>query len=449
MRTFRGAGWLLGAGIVTLCVQSARAEDPSVKELQRQLKAMQAQLQQLQDKMQKQQQLIDKLSAEKGAPVSETPVAAAAAATPPEEKLKQEITEQVERDIQPALSAANKTFPSQFNPAIGLIIDTVASYQEHGGGNFEFRTAELGLSASVDPFVRGYAILNFGPDEVEAEEAALVTTSLPYNLALKGGRFFADFGRLSKFHDHDLPFVNRPIVLDEYVGGESQADGVEGSYLLPLNQYVTVTAGAYNKMGAANSRVDNLGPRPLSEFTYLVHPTTFISLNDANSVDVGVSYAYTPRVDSFSVDNVEFLRDGKLRNLGGIDITYRYIPLGQASYRGLVWGTEVLLNHETWNTGTDLAPDFTPETAVGLYSYVEPRIWRWLYAGFLFQWVQSIDRQSPDTLAYAPYLTMWASEFQRIRLQYQYLDAPGNHESQFFLQWTGILGSHVHGFRDR
>ena len=66
-------------------------------------------------------------------------------------------------------------------------------------------------------------------DGVEVEEAAIVTTSLPYNLTVKGGRFFADFGRLSKFHDHDLPFVNRPQVLDKFVGGESQADGVEAS----------------------------------------------------------------------------------------------------------------------------------------------------------------------------------------------------------------------------
>src|SRR5439155_524277 len=139
-----------------------------------------------------------------------------AAAPPPaataadEERLKRQVTEQVLRRMQPALAAANKTFPSQFNPAIGLILDNVFSYSEKDRGNFEFRAAELGLSASVDPFARGYAIITGSPDGFEVEEAAIVTTSLPYNLTLKGGRFFADFGRLSKFHDHDLPFVNRP-----------------------------------------------------------------------------------------------------------------------------------------------------------------------------------------------------------------------------------------------
>jgi len=63
--------------------------------------------------------------------------------------------------------------------------------------------------------------------------------------------------------------------------------------------------------------------------------------------------------------------------------------------------------------------------------------------------LQPINGQGGDTLAYSPYLTLWASEFQRLRAQYQYLSAPGAHESQFFLQWTAIIGSHVHGFRDR
>jgi len=46
-------------------------------------------------------------------------------------------------------------------------------------------------------------------------------------------------------------------------------------------------------------------------------------------------------------------------------------------------------------------------------------------------------------------LTMWLSEFNRLRLQYTRLEQPGLHENEFFLQWTVILGSHVHSFKDR
>jgi hypothetical protein len=451
-----------GLAAVTVTIACLAAHGQTAEDLQRELKAMKAQLQELQEKMQKQERLIDKLSRQKaaatpaqpaqGAAPAPTPPAAAAteaAPSPEQEQLERRVTEDVVRKIQPSLSAANKTFPSQFNPAIGFIIDTVGSYGEHERGNFEFRSGELGISANIDPFARGFAIINGTNDGIEVEEAGIVTTSLPYNLTVKGGRFFADFGRLSKFHDHDLPFVNRPLVLDRFIGGESQGDGVEVSYLSPLSQYLTLTLGAYNKLGAENQRVDNTVPRDLSKFTYLARPATFISLTDANSIDLGATYAYTPKVDTFTLDGVDQIRDGKSRHLAGIDVTYRYTPLSQAQYRGLIWGTEVLYNREDPNVGDTDTPVFRRTDAFGLYSYAEARLTRRYYFGFLFDFAQDTNRLQGDTKAYSPYFTIWFSEFQRFRLQYTYLDAPTNHENQFFVQWTAVLGSHVHGFRDR
>jgi hypothetical protein len=424
---------------VLALARPARTEEPSVEQLQRDLQALKRQMQQMQEMINKQEQTIDKLTAKKGAP-------AAAPVATDEERLKDEVAEKVARKLQPTLASLNKTFPSQFNPAIGLIIDSAFSSKDNERANFEFRSAELGVSANIDPFARGYAILNGTPDGFEVEEAAIVTTSLPYNLTVKGGRFFADFGRLSKFHDHDLPFVNRPLVLDEFIGGESQADGVEASYLVPISQYLTLTAGAYNKVGAENDRADNGQPRDFSKFTYLGRAATFLNLNDENSIDLGGSYAYTHKVD---------MDDGRERQLAGVDLTYRYVPLSQASYRGLVWGSEALLNREDRPKGgfpdepTDEPLVFERRDAIGLYSYVEARLTRRYYPGFLFDYVQDIDGVQPSTRAYSPYFTIWASEFQRLRFQYTYLDAPGNHENQFFVQWTAVLGSHVHGFRDR
>lgn len=428
----------------------ALAEDPSVEDLKRDLQAMKRQLQQMQETIRKQDEAIAKLSARRqtaNAPEAAAPQGAATATTvADQDRLKNEIAEKVARDLQPKFMSLNKTFPSQFNPAIGLILDNVFSSKTNERANFEFRSAELGVSASIDPFARGYAILNGTNDGFEVEEAAIVTTSLPYNLTVKGGRFFADFGRLSKFHDHDLPFVNRPLVLDQYVGGESQGDGVEVSWLTPLPQYLTLTAGWYNKMGAENDQVSNSDPRNYSEFTYLGRAATYFNLNDENGIDLGGSLAYTPRVQK---------NDNSRRYLAGADLTYRYTPLSQASYRGLIWGTEVLFNREAQPFGgfpeepTDEPLVFRQHDAVGLYSYVEARLTRRFYPGFLFDYVQDATGVEPSTRAYSPYLTIWASEFQRLRLQYTYLDQPGDHENQFFVQWTAVLGSHVHGFRDR
>ncbi len=463
-RVHRRWGAAALAAVLAMGARRVRAEDVPIEQLRRELRDMQGQLEKLQEQIKKQQQVIDKLSAgQQQAPAAAPPPAATAA---DEERLKRQVTEQVLRRMQPALAAANKTFPSQFNPAIGLILDNVFSYSEKDRGDFEFRAAELGVSASVDPFARGYAIITGSPDGFDVEEAAIVTTSLPYNLTLKGGRFFADFGRLSKFHDHDLPFVNRPNALDRFIGGESQADGVELSYLVPLPQYLTLTAGAYNKLGAENDRVSNTAPRDFSQFTYLGRAATFLNLNDANSIDLGTSYAYTPEV---KLDN------GASRHLAGVDLTYRYIPLSQASYRGLIWGSEFLYNQEdrpvggfpaaepalSLARGLGLPPAapavadppaslvFKRRDAASFYSYLEARLSRRFHPGFLFDWVQDVDHVTGDTKGYSPYLTIWASEFQRFRLQYTRLDAPEGHDNQFFLQWTVILGSHVHGFRDR
>ncbi len=447
--------------------------------LKHRLAEIEALTRQQQEMIRKQDAVIRKLSGQQPPPVAAPTTTAAPAAPTPEtktadeERLQRQVTENIMRRIQPSLLAANKTFPAQFNPAIGLIIDNVFSYSNHDRGNFEFRAAELGLSANVDPFVRGYAIITGAPDGFEVEEAAIVTTSLPYNLTLKGGRFFADFGRLSKFHDHDLPFVNRPIVLDRFVGGESQADGVELSYLVPIPQYLTLTGGAYNKLGAENDRADNAVARDFSKFTYLGRAATFINLTDEHSLDLGTSYAYTPEVAS---------EDSGARHLAGVDLTFRYLPLSQASYRGLIWGTELLYDQEDRPLGGFPAADaalvsplarglgfardlmqpgvapvaavaapltFRRRDATGAYSYVEARLSRRYYPGFLFDWSQDIDHVTGDTKAYSPYLTVWMSEFQRLRFQYTRLEAPNDHDNQFFLQWTVVLGSHVHGFRDR
>src|SRR5206468_504917 len=84
----------------------------------------------------------------------------------------------------------------------------------------------------------------------QLESAAALTTALPWNLTAKGGRFFADFGRLPKYHQDALPFVNFPLAIERMIGGESQADGAELYYLFPTPFFLRATLGGMNKIGA-------------------------------------------------------------------------------------------------------------------------------------------------------------------------------------------------------
>jgi len=236
-------------------------------------------------------------------------------------------------------------------------------------------------------------------------------------------------------------------VLDRYVGGESQSDGVELNYLVPMKQYLTLTGGWYNKMGADNDRVSNTKPREFSQFTYMGRANTYFNLADAHGVDLGVSDAYTPKV---------VVDESHSRNLLDVDLTYRYTPLSQSAYRGLIWGSEFLLNSEDrqqnteeTNANPDLPPLFSRVNAFGMYTYLEARLSKVFYPGFMFEYTQDINGVEGAAEGYSPYLTMWASEFQRFRLQYTHLSQPGGDDDQFFIQWTAVLGSHVHSFRDR
>jgi hypothetical protein len=239
---------------------------------------------------------------------------------------------------------------------MGLVLDAVAGDTRERRGFFDFRSAELNFMASVDPFANLYAVINGTEDGLEVEEAAFMTTSLPYNLAVRGGRLFANFGRLPHWHDHELPFVERTTSLDTFMNGESKADGVELIHLFKTPFFMQGTLGAYKSVGAENERLKELDSttgelslaghtngRPWDANTLVQRLFTNAELGDRASVDLGVSNAVTPR--QYYVGGIRQL-DPSPRWLSGVDVTFRYEP-GQANQQGrILWGTEVFRNDE-------------------------------------------------------------------------------------------------------
>jgi hypothetical protein len=346
---------------------------------------------------------------------------------------------QVEKSVQ-GMQAA----PGALNPAVGLVLDATAEHRAKTGGDFNFRAAELGLAASVDPFARMYSFITGSKEGVEVEEAAAITTSLPWNLTAKGGRFFADFGRLPKNHPHEYAFVNTPLSIERMVGGESKADGVELNYLFPTPFFLRATLGGYNKIGEENERLDEAKSRAWSRFTYLGRLHTYLDIADQHSVELGSSLAYTPSV-RLAADS-----SGGGRTLTGIDLTYRYQPLGSIVYQGLTWGSEFYTNSERF-----LLDDVAKRRqSYGGYSYGEFKLNKNWSTGFLFDYAPSIESPGKKTMGYSPFLTWNISEFNRLRFQYSYLsdrvrEDKAESGNQFFLQWTTVIGAHTHGFRGR
>jgi len=72
---------------------------------------------------------------------------------------------------------------------------------------FSLRNAEIAVDGAVDPYFKGFGNIVLKLDknnvtDIELEEAYLLTTSLPGNLQVKAGQFFAAFGRQNPQHPH-------------------------------------------------------------------------------------------------------------------------------------------------------------------------------------------------------------------------------------------------------
>jgi hypothetical protein len=345
-------------------------------------------------------------------------------------------------------TAPTKTSLSAFNPAMGLAVDA-AFRSNNGKANVNVRAAELNLESPIDPYLKGWAIITGSNGGVVLEEAALETTALPYNLTVRGGRLFANFGRLAHFHDHELPVIDRPRSLDTYIGGETQADGLETQYLFPTERYVSATFGAYNKVGAGNARQDNQGSRALNEFTYLGRLNAYQDVGDDHSVELGVDSAWTPK-RTVSAGAITTTRN-TWRTLSGADLTYRYQPARGGLYKGLIWSTEVMRSSERRFDASTNLPGARVNAWSG-FSYVELKTGRRLRGGFMGDLTQDLDDNRKVTGTYTAFLTCDVTEFQRLRLAYSeaHVNRAGEPANRTVgLQWTGVLGRHVHGFRDR
>ena len=432
-----------------------------------------------QNKIDSQQQEIDAIKETKtfsmGQPASTaTKTISGPAYTIPAGSIPPEQIQEINAKIDRVVEAQKKTLLSEFNPSIGFVGESILSYKSQpsdktGGerpGGFDFfqRSMELNLAASVDPFATGYAVINASADSngeanLEIEEAAAQTTSLPWNLTVKGGRFFGEFGRLAYIHDHELPFVNRPLVLDQYIGGESQTDGGQVSWLLPIEHYVNLTVGLGDKFGDPQNNPGFF--RRGQDLNYFGRLSTYFDLPYDWQAETGISGLLNPRTKDrggvFTQPDGSTLTERE-RNLVGIDFSLRNVPLRDNQFRSFTWGNEVLFSDNRYLSDPDATPGtgdeyFKSIPSFGLYSYATYKWSREWSGGLLGEFVQDQQNNRFETYAQSVYLTYALSHWNQLRLQYTHTEHTGGSglkdEDAIYLQWTWIIGSHSHGWQAR
>src|SRR5215475_7127116 len=169
---------------------------------------------------------------------------------------------------------------------------------------FNARNIELAFDGAVDPYFEGFANIVFKLDndnetEVEVEEAFMQTTNLPFGLQLKGGQFFAAFGRLNPTHPHTWDFADTPLVNGLFLGPDGlRGVGAQTSWTLPLPWYSQLIFASQNGRGSTGFSFRNPGEdgmffdrvttdreaRGLQDFVWIPRFENSFNLSDTQTV---------------------------------------------------------------------------------------------------------------------------------------------------------------------
>jgi hypothetical protein len=315
-----------------------------------------------------------------------------------------------------------------FNPDIAVVGDFLGAIgkndSEFAPPSLELHESELSLQAVVDPYARADFFFVFAPDEVGVEEGFLTFTSLPANFLLKVGKMRASFGKVNQMHNHTMPWTDRPLVIQDLVGGE---EGISDAGLslsrLIVNPILFLEATAEVYRGESPELFS--APRR-QDLTYVGRLRGYRDLTESTNLDLGGSFARGTAKEG----------EGLHTSLIGADLTVRWRPLRRAIYRRLLARTELV-----WSRRDLLTAE--PARAFGLYGSVEYQFARRWFGGVRLDRSERPDDPSLVDKGASVLLTHRPSEFSQIRAQYRYTSyGEGIKANELLFQFLFSIGAH-------
>ncbi len=353
---------------------------------------------------------------------------------------------------------------------------------------FTIQNLETVFEGKVDPYFRGQAniIMQIDPEGetlLEVEEAYLETMSLPWNLQVKAGQFFTEFGRLNPQHPHSWAFVDQSLVNGRFFGADGLRNpGARVSWLMPTPFYSELFFTIQNSRGetAESFRNGHEGEPYLGrlhesgraksggDMLFVPRYAASFDLSDSQTLVAGVSGAFGPNSTG----------SGRNTEIYGADLFWKWKSLNQhGGFPFVTWQTEGMIRRFEagafdWNLdgdgmlnpdGSELdlngdsVPDVLPrETLIdyGIYSQIAYGFKKGWAAALRGEWVSSnvgkyerLYGRDPERLMrwrVSPNLTWYPSEFSKIRLQYNYDDRRNiGTDHSVWLQFEFLLGAHA------
>jgi hypothetical protein len=317
------------------------------------------------------------------------------------------------------------------NPDISVIGDFIGK----AGGNsvqptpsLEMHESEIGLQAIIDPYARGDFFLSFGESGVNLEEGYITFTALPAGIVAKVGKMRSAFGKVNMMHNHVLPWVDRPLVTNNLVGGEDGIDdaGVSISRIIPAPKglFLEATGQVFRgDSGTDESPVFHSSRN--SDVSAVAHLRSYADISESTNVDIGLSYSR-----GHNELGTDFLTQ-----LYGIDATLRWKPLRRSIYHSFVGRGEFI-----WSQRQQVPSE---QRAFGFYTSADYQLGRRWFLGGRYDLSDRSRFANLTDKGGSVILTYWPSEFSQIRGQYRHTSYADNiTANELFMQVIFSLGAH-------
>jgi hypothetical protein len=334
----------------------------------------------------------------------------------------------VQPSAAPANTAASQAAASKvFNPDIAVIGDFVGTGGHNPGQSspaLEMHESEAAFQAILDPYARADFFISFGEHGVDLEEGYLTFPALPGHLNLRAGKMRAAFGKVNTLHNHVLPWVDRPQVMQNFTGGE---EGINDAGL-SLTRILPAPGGLFLEGTAQVFRGDSenvFRSWRANNLSTVGHLRGYRDISESTNVDVGFSYARGGSTQAAGLFN----------NLYGIDATVRWKPLRRAIYHSFTGRAELV-----WDKNDGV---LTTKTPFGYFVSGDYQFARRWFAGGRFDWSErALSALDHDTGGSA-ILTYWPSEFSQVRGQYRRTRyAEGLTANEILFQFLFSIGAH-------
>ncbi|MBI3401426.1 MAG: hypothetical protein HY048_08395 [Acidobacteria bacterium] len=321
-----------------------------------------------------------------------------------------------------------------FNPDMAVIGDFLGAAGRNtvaGTPALEMHESEASFQAVVDPYARADFFISFGEQGVNLEEGFLTLTELPGGLLTKVGKMRAAFGKVNTLHNHVLPWTDRPLVIQNLVGGEDGIDdaGISVARLIP-NPWLFLEATGQVFRGDSGESLFTSSER--GDLSYVGHLRGYQDLSESTNLDLGLSYSrgHNP---SGIVDGTDVGRF--TTQLYGLDATLRWRPLQRSIYHSFVGRSEWMWSRREQFNGL--------QSGTGGYLSGDYQFARRWFAGVRYDRSNHADDASLMDTGGSVVLTYWPSEFSQVRGQYRRTSyATGATANELLFQFQFAIGAH-------